>query len=148
VSIKSENELKALENKILHKRFKWFNGRKEKIKEINRDVMFRMPGAVIIEVSTLPKFLSSSENRGERERSDGTKTFSECILVPKKDYNAWNPNDKAAVTIHDSRLNNKKGEYISVYIYPLSGNPDDNDYKYACNLFDKMLDENSISEIK
>ena len=146
--IESEAKLKDLENKILHKRFKWFNGRKEKIKEISRDVMFRMPGAVIIEVSTLPKFLSSSDNRGERERSDGTKTFSECILVPKNDYNAWNPNDKAAVTIHDSRLNDKKDEYISVYVYPLSDDSDDSNYKYACNLFDKMLDENSISEIK
>jgi HD superfamily phosphohydrolase len=147
-NIKSENELKALENKILHKRFKWFNGRKEKIKEINRDVMFRMPGTVIMEVNTLPKFLSSSDNRGKRERSDGTEVFSECILVPKNDYYAWNPNNKAAVTIHDSKLNDKKGECISVYVYPLSGDPDDSDYKYACNLFEKMLDENSISEIK
>lgn len=147
-NIKSENELKALENKILHKRFKWFNGRKEKIKEINRDVMFRMPGTVIMEVNTLPKFLSSSDNRGKRERSDGTEVFSECILVPKNDYYAWNPNNKAAVTIHDSKLNDKKGKYISVYIYPLSGDPDDSDYKYACNLFEKMLDENSISEIE
>jgi hypothetical protein len=47
-----------------------------------------------------------------------------------------------------SKLNDKKGEYITVYIYPLSGDPDDSDYKYACNLFEKMLDENSISEIE
>ena len=147
-NIKNEDGLKALENKILHKRFKWFNDRKKKIKEINRDVMFRMPGAAIIEVSTLPKFLSSSNDRGKRERSDGTKTFSECILVPKNDYNAWNANDKAAVTIHDSRLNDKKGEYVSVYLYPLSGEISNSDYKYACNLFDKLLAENSISEIE
>jgi hypothetical protein len=93
--------------------------------------------------------LSSSDNRGKRERSDGTKVFSECILVPKKDCNAWNSNDKAAVTIHDSRLNDKKEDIISVYMYPLSGNPDNNSYyQYTLDLFDKLLAENQISEIK
>jgi HD superfamily phosphohydrolase len=138
--------LQALEREITHKRF---NDQKIKIKEIIRDVMFRMPGAAIIEISTLPKFLSSSDNRGKRERSDGTKVFSECILVPKKDCNAWNSNDKAAVTIHDSRLNDKKEDIISVYMYPLSGNPDNNSYyQYTLDLFDKLLAENQISEIK
>jgi hypothetical protein len=147
--IKSEDGLKALENKIRHKRFNMQRGKIKKIKEIVRDVMFRMPGAAIIEVSTLPKFLSSSDNRGKRERSDGTKTFSECILVPKNDCNAWNPNDNAAVTIHNSTLNDKKEDIVSVYIYPLSGSPDnDSYYQYTLNLFDKLLAENSISEIE
>ena len=147
-NIKSEGGLKALENKIRHKRFNIQRGKIEKIKEIVRDVMFRMPGAAIIEVSTLPKFLSSSDNRGKRERSDGTKTFSECILVPTNDYNAWNPNDNATVTIHNSRLNDKKENIVFVYMYPLSDNPDnDSYYQYTLNLFDKLLAENSISEI-
>ena len=142
---KDEDQLKELEQKVMHKQLK---GKEGKIREIARDVMFRMPGAAIIEISTLPKFLSSSDNRGKRERSDGTKVFSECILVPKNDYNAWNSNDKAAVTIHDSKLNDKRDEYVSVYLYPISGNTNNSDYKYACNLFDKLLSENSISEIK
>jgi hypothetical protein len=54
------------------------------------------------------------------------------------------------VTIHDSRLNDKKEDIVSVYMYPLSGNPDnDSYYQYTLNLFDKLLAaENSISEIK
>ncbi|MCD6449352.1 MAG: HD domain-containing protein [Thermotogaceae bacterium] len=122
--IKSEEDLKKLEQKVTHKGLK---GQKEKIQGIARDVMFRMPANTIIEVIKPPRFLSSAENRKERERSDGTKTFSECIIVPKNDYNAWNTSDKAAITIHDSRLNDKKDkrdEKISVYMYPLSGNPD------------------------
>jgi len=148
--IKGEMDLKKLEKKVKHKRLK---GQKKKIQGIARDVMFRMPANAIIEVMKPPGFLSSAENRKERERSDGTKTLSECIIVPKNDYNAWNTNDKASMPIHDSRLNEKKDkrderdENISVYMYPLSGNTDNIYYKYACNLFDKMLPENSISEI-
>ena len=54
------------------------------------------------------------------------------------------------MAIHDSKLNDKdkRDENISVYMYPLSGNSDNIYYKYACNLFDKLLAENSISEIK
>ena len=93
---KDEGQLKELEQKVAHKQLK---GKEEKIREIARDVMFRMPADVIIETIKSPQFLSSAESRKEKERSDGTKTFSDCILVPKKDYNAWNTNDE------DSGLN-------------------------------------------
>jgi HD superfamily phosphohydrolase len=144
---KDEGRLKKLEQKVVHKELK---GKEKKIREITRDVMFRMPADVIIETIKPPQFLSSAENRKEKERSDGTKIFSECILVPKNDYNAWNTNNKAAMAIHDSNLNDKdkRDENISVYMYPLSGKPDNIYYKYACDLFDKLLSENSISEIK
>ena len=145
--IKDEGQLKKLEQKVVHKQLK---GKEEKVREIARDVMFRMPADVLIETIKLPQFLSSAESRKKKERSDGTKTFSECILVPKNDYNVWNTNNKAAMAIHDSKLNDKdkRDENISVYMYPLSGKPDNIYYKYACNLFDKLLAENQISEIK
>ncbi len=144
--IQGEGDLKRLEQKVTHKRLK---GKKEKIQEIARDVMFRMPSNAIVAVIKPSRFLSSAESRNERERSDGTKSFSECILVPENDHSTWNTNDKAVMTIHDSKLNDKdnKDENISVYMYPLSDDTDNSHYKYSLNLFKKLSNENSISEI-
>jgi len=117
----------------------------KEIKEIVRDVMFRMPGAAIIEVSRLPKFLSTADSRKERERSDGTKTFAECILMPDGGYERWNAMSKAAKSLHESSLKNISKGKITVFLYPLSEDPDDSYFKQTLNLFDKLLDKKGIS---
>jgi len=133
--------INELEKEIIPRRVKC---QKDKIFEIIRDVSFRFPGAAIIEAVKQPDFLSSANSRKERERSDGTNTFAECITVPKGDYHSWNPTDKAAKSIHDSSPNEKKDEVIIVYIYPMSGTSDDSYFNQAVNLFDKIVEKNSI----
>ena len=141
----NENKLNALESKIVPKRFNWQEKLEKEIKEIVRDVMFRMPGAAIIEVSRLPKFLSTADSRKERERSDGTKTFAECILMPDGDCEIWNAMSKAAKSLHESSLKNISKGKITVFLYPLSEDPDDSYFKQTLNLFDKLLDKKGIS---
>ena len=141
----NEDKLKALESKIIRKRFNWQEKLEKEIKEIVRDVMFRMPGAAIIEVSRLPEFLSTADSRKERERSDGTKTFAECILMPDGDCEIWNAMSKAAKSLHESSLKNISKGKITVFLYPLSEDPDDSYFKQTLNLFDKLLDKKGIS---
>jgi len=100
-STKSNGAINEFEKKIIRKRIKY---QKDKISEIIKDVSFKFPGAAIIEAVKQPDFLSSANSRKERERSDGTNTFAECIIVPKGDYHSWNPTDKAVKSTHDSSL--------------------------------------------
>jgi hypothetical protein len=66
-------------------------------------------------------------------------------VVPEGDHHLWNPKHNAELSIHDSSLNAKKDDTISVYIYPLSGDPNDSNFKQANNLFDKLIEKKSIS---
>jgi len=138
VNINSEDKLKELETKIIYKRFN--RNQEREIKDLIKDVMLRIPGAAIIEMSK-SKFLSSADSRKEKERSDGTKTFAECILVPDGDYKLWTSTSEANKPLHDSSLKDIPDEDISVYLYPLSGNPDDSSFKQALNLFKKLSDK-------
>lgn len=140
--VNDEDKLKKLESKIVYKRP---NGQKDVIKEVMRDVMLRMPGAAIIELSRLPGFLSTADIRKEKERSDGTKTVAECILVPDGNYEIWTSSHKATKAIHDSSLNKALVKDISVYLYPLSGDLEDSYFKQTENLLDKLLEKRGIS---
>ncbi|MFZ3138685.1 MAG: HD domain-containing protein [Thermodesulfovibrionales bacterium] len=143
IKTNSEDDLKELESKIIHWRVE---GTKEKkIDELLRDVKFRLPGAAIMEAHRLPKALSTADSRKEKERSDGTKIFSENILVPKENYEIWNPTHKAAIAIHDSSLNSATEESINVYLYPLAGDLDNSHFKQAVNLLEKLFNRNGIS---
>jgi hypothetical protein len=139
---KEKKEITNIDNKIVHKKLK---SAKAEIAEIIRDVSFRVPGAAIMEMATIPDFLSTAQSRKKKERSDGTCIFSECIVVPEGDHHLWNPKHNAELSIHDSSLNAKKDDTISVYIYPLSGDPNDSNFKQANNLFDKLIEKKSIS---
>ncbi|MCX5824152.1 MAG: HD domain-containing protein [Deltaproteobacteria bacterium] len=139
--------INEFEKQIIHRRIKYQKDNKDNISEIIKDVSFRFPGAAIIEAVKQPDFLSSANSRKKRERSDGTTTFAECTIVPKGDYHSWNPTDIAAKSIHDSSLNEKKDEVIIVYIYPMLGTSDDTYFKQAVNLFDKIVEKNSIMVI-
>lgn len=141
---KSNADINNIENKIIPKRIKY---QKDKISEIVRDVSFRFPGAAIMEAIVPPNYLSAAHSRKKRERSDGTNVSSECVTVPRGDYHLWNPTHISVQSIHDSSLNEKKDEIILVYIYPLSGKLDNSYFKQAVNLFDKLLEKNSIGVI-
>ena len=138
---KSNAGINNIENKMIHERIKC---QKEKMSEIIRDVSFRFPGAAIMEAVSPPDFLSAAHSRKKRERSDGTNTISECIIVPKGDYHLWNPTHLSSQSMHDSSLNAKKDDIIFVFIYPLSGELDDSCFKQAINFFSKLLEKNSI----
>ena len=142
INTNSEDDLKRLESKIIHWRIK---GAKEKIDGLLRDVKFRLPGAAVMEASRLPKVLSTADSRKEKERSDGTKIFSETILVPKENHEIWNPTHKAAIAIHDSSLKNAIEQYHNVYLYPLAGDLDNSYFKQALNLIEKLFNKNGIS---
>lgn len=140
--INNEDRLKALEDNMLYKRLK---GQRKVIAEIIRDVGFRMPGAAIIELRKLPEYLSAAGKRKEIDRSDGTKTFAECILVPDGSPDSWTPTSKAAKAISDSSFGISSPEEHAVYLYPLSGNLDDSYFKQTLNLFDKMLNKKGVA---
>jgi HD superfamily phosphohydrolase len=141
---KGDGAINKFEKEIIPKRIKY---QKDKISEIIKDVSFRFPGAAIIEAVKQPDFLSAADSRKKRERSDGTNTFAECTIVPKGDYHSWNPRNIAAQSIHDSSFNEKKDEDTIVYIYPMSGTSEDSYFKQAVNLFDKIVEKNSIMVI-
>jgi hypothetical protein len=136
--------LKALEAKIIHWRFKGKKDVKDIIDGIVRDVVFRMPGAAIIETVKWPNFLSAADSRKERERSDGTKTFAGCILMPDGDHETWTYTSKAAKAIHDSTLKKIEAETIFVYIYQLSEN--ESYFKQTLNLLKRLLNKKGIYE--
>jgi hypothetical protein len=138
---KGNRDISEIEKKITHRRIKY---PKDKISEIIRDVSFRFPGAAIMEAVKQPDSLSSANSRKRRERSDGTNTFAESTIVPKGDYHLWNPTHVSEQSIHESSLNEKKDEVVIVYIYPMSGIIDNGYFKQAVNLFDKILEKNSI----
>ncbi len=104
-----------------------------------------MPGAAIIELRKLPEYLSAADKRKEIDRSDGTKTFAECILVPDGSPDSWTPTSKAAKAISDSPFGISSPEEHAVYLYPLSGNLDDSYFRQTLNLFDKMLNKKGVA---
>ncbi|MEW6107853.1 MAG: HD domain-containing protein [Nitrospirota bacterium] len=140
--INNEDRLKALEDNMLYKKLK---GQRKVIAEIIRDVEFRMPGAAIIELRKLPEYLSAADKRKEIDRSDGTKTFAECILVPDGSPDSWTPTSKAAKAISDSSFGISSPEEHAVYLYPLSGNLDNSYFRQTLNLFDKMLNKKGVA---
>jgi HD superfamily phosphohydrolase len=135
---RSNEAINEIENSIIHMRIKLS---KERISEIIRDVSFRFPGAAIIDAVATQSYLSTADSRKKRERSDGTQTYSECIMVPKGDYHLWNPTHLSALSLNNSSLNEKKDENIFIYIYPMSGELNDSYFKQAVNLFDKLLEK-------
>lgn len=140
-NIDNEDKLKALEASIIYKRLK---GQRKVIAEIIRDVGLRMPGAAIIELRKLPEYLSAADKRKEIDRSDGTKTFAECILVPDGSSDTWTPTSKAAKAINDPSFGISSPEEHAIYIYPLLGNLDDSYFRQTDNLLDKMLDKKGV----
>jgi hypothetical protein len=142
-----ENKLKALERMISYRRFK---GKeiKDKLDEIRRDIQLKIPGAIIIEIIKSPKILSTADARKIKERSDGTKTFVECILVPDGNYETWTLTSKATRGLHDASLKNESEENITVCLYPLSEDTDDSYFRHAVNLFDKLSRKKGIYSLE
>jgi len=139
--INNEDNLKALEANIVYRRLK---GQRDIITDVIRDIRLRMPGAAIMELRRFPKYLSASDKRKEIERSDGTKVFAECILVPDGSLDTWTSTTKAAKAILNSSLKLPPLEEYVVYIYPLLGKSDDSYFKQTLNLFDKMLNKKGV----
>lgn len=135
----SEESLKELETDIDSLHFPDQKGKKDALGLIIKDCTLRMPGKILIDIDRTVKFLSVSDSRGEKERSDGTRTFSECILVPSAEHNRWNifPKTQILIPLLDSSLKKIDGDRnILVYFYPVTG---EQNYREAKNLFDKLL---------
>jgi hypothetical protein len=140
---KSLAQLKALEKKMTVREF-ISSESLDSISSTIRDVTFRIPGAVIIELRKMPNNLAISDSRKEKERSDGTKAGAECILVPDGHYKLWNSTSKATKALQDSSLKDNKKDNLCVYLYPLSGDSEDTYFKQAVNLFDKITERKGI----
>ena len=91
---RGESALKEIERRI--KRLT-FNGLElyNKVSKNAKTCKLRMPGRLIIEVVQFPKFLSIADERNTKLRSDNTKTFSECIVVP--------PGNAVCMSLHSLR---------------------------------------------
>ena len=140
---KSLAQLKALEKKMTVREI-FTSESFDSISDTIRDVTFRIPGAAIIELRKMPNNLAISDSRKEKERSDGTKTGAECILVPDGHYKLWNSTSKATKALQDSSLKDNKKNNLCVYLYPLSGDSEDTYFIQAVNLFDKMTERKGI----
>ncbi|MGD2090982.1 MAG: HD domain-containing protein [Candidatus Aminicenantes bacterium] len=140
--VKNEDELKKVESSIISKRFFC---KESVLKDIIKKVILRIPGAAIIETSKNPNILSMSDSRKERDRSDGTKQFSECILVPGGDPLLWSATNRAEVPLSNSLLKEKSVDDIRVYFYPLSRNINDAKFIRCKNLFEKLRIKSGIT---
>ena len=140
--VKDEDGLKGVESSIISKRFFC---EESMLKDIIKTVILRIPGTAIIETSKNPNILSMSDGRKERDRSDGTKQFAECILVPGGDPVLWSATSKAEAPLSDSLLKEKSVDDIRVYFYPLSGNMNDAKFIRCKNLFEKLRIKKGIT---
>ena len=114
----------------------------EKISKIAKTCKLRMPGALVIDVVKNKKFLSIADERKQRLRSDDTKTFSECIIVPAGKGENWYSYSKASIGLLDSEVQKEGKKGFTVYIYPLS---DVTPYvRQAENLFEKLMAQEEI----
>lgn len=141
ISTDNPDKLKDLELKIEIRQGKT---NLEAIQELGRDVTFRIPGIAIVEARAFPNFLSVSESRKKRERSDSTEACAECILVPSGSYKLWNSASEANKALQDSSLNIQENKDIYVYLYPLVGD-NDSSFRQALNLFDKLSRKKNIT---
>jgi len=56
----------------------------------------------------------------------------------------WTVNNKATKGINDSSLKDSPIDNNTIYLYPLSGQPDDSNFVQALNLFDKLLNKKGL----
>lgn len=140
-----EDKIKGIEREITYKKFA---GNKQAIKNIIKDVKMRIPGAAIIEICAPPSVLSIPEKRKEKERSDGTKQYAECILVPEGDYELWDSTCKAGIPITDSAFKNLNSDSFSVVFYPLSEDMNNIRFNQSLNLFNRLIGKKGIAETK
>lgn len=106
--------------------------------------MLRLPGALLIDILQRPKFLSIADARKARERSDGTCTYSECIMVPSENHRRWSPDSKAERSLLGCQLDRSQSDVI-IQLFPVSS---DKSYSnQARNLFVKLLDEKGIKDV-
>ena len=141
-----EDAIKKLESEIISfLRFDKDDYYDKRVK-VSKTCKLRMPGALIIEVVKTRKFLSISDERRKRERSDDTETFSECILVPSGEYETWYPTQDAQQPLLLSFFKDQEKKGFNIYIYPFSG---DKSYVYSAgNLFNKLMDQQEIVSLE
>ncbi|MHB8579898.1 MAG: HD domain-containing protein [Ignavibacteriaceae bacterium] len=146
--IKGETELKELETKIKIYSFERDDSL-EKINKIAKTCKLRMPGALIIDVVKTPKFLSVADERKEKLRSDDTKIFSECMVVPSGKCQTWYASQDANIAFLDSGMKDEEARGFDVYVYPLSAlenDPyEDPSVKQAMNLFNRLMQQENIT---
>lgn len=144
----SEDKLKALEAKIIY--FLSCGPRemssREKIKynEAAKSCILRLPGSVLIDIIESPKFLSVADARKKRERSDGTETYSECIIMPSGDYRTWYPKQTANSSLIEC-LSKEEERKVIVHLYPVT--EDESYVLQAKNLYTKLLEEKGAKEV-
>lgn len=144
----SEDTLKALEAKIIY----FLSGgpremsstEKDKYIEAAKSCILRLPGSVLIDIIESPKFLSVADARKKRERSDGTDTYSECIIAPSGDYRTWYPKQTANCSLVDC-LSKEEERKVIVHLYPVT--EDESYVLQARNLYTKLLEEKGVKEV-
>jgi|GEM_PF-2707379 len=104
--------------------------------------MLRQPGALLIEVAGSRSYLSVPEARRAKERSDGTATFSECILVPSGDPTTWYAKQKAQVPLLGSQVANNQRTDAQVRTLAICKDPSYADQ--AKNLFRRLTEKGEV----
>lgn len=145
-TIEGEDSLKELEATITYyESRKMSENETARYRKAARDCTLRLPGAILIDVKESPKFLSIADARKKYERSDGTNTYSECIIIPRGDYRTWYRGQKATTSFLSS-LTEKEEKEVTVYLYPIT--EDESYVNQAKNLFKKLLGEKSGREVE
>ncbi len=141
---KNEDEIKRIETQIKYYTGKKMSGpEKKRYENAAKACQLRLPGSVLIDVVDSPRFLSIADSRKEYERSDGTKTHSECIIIPDGDPKTWYRGLSACKPLI-STLKSVEESIVSVYLYPIT---DDKSYfNQAVNLFTKLVPEVEYQE--
>ena len=143
-TIKTKKELveKETDHFIHYEQLNWISGNSlERIQDIRKTVMLRFPGVVFIEIVPPPNVLSISDKRKARDRSDGTKEYSEYILFPSGEPDQWRKDkDHANIPITSSNLEREKPP-LNVYIYKIDK---EIDAAQAVDLFDRLIKKEEL----
>jgi len=140
----NEDSLKKLESRIDTYNLIDQKSKKDILGLTIKDCMLRMPGKILIDIDRPVKFLSIAEKREEKERSDGTRIFSECILVPSVEHNRWNTSYKTKnlIPLLESSLKEISNDNsVLVYFFPVTG---EQNYNEAKNLFSKLAHDRGL----
>jgi len=142
---KGEDDLKRVEKDIIYLVSKKMSDTERRIyEEAAKSCMLRLPGAMLIDILKPPRFLSIADARKERERSDGTRTYSECIIVPRGNHRKWSPDSKADSSLLGFQFDQSENEVI-IRLFPIS--IDKTYSNQALNLFIKLLDEKGKKDV-
>lgn len=144
-----EDDLKKLEATIIYHSSRGMSAMEIlQYRKAARDCVLRLPGAILIDIKEPSKFLSVADARKAHERSDGTRAYSECIIVPGGDYSTWRPSQTAdtSTSLLSSCLAEMGEKTTHVYIYRMTKSNSDVDH--AVNLFEKLLRQKGIGEVE